>query len=115
MLFLCGMKTVNIISGRIYKTTFINGKIYIGQNSENNLEINDPFYMGSFDNHTVYEDLKNNSNWNCQTPYYTRRKVIWESNETTRNELSKKEIELIKEFKSYLPEVGYNRNKFKSL
>lgn len=115
MLFLCGMKTVKIISGRIYKTTFINGKIYIGQNSENNLEINDPFYMGSFDNHTVYEDLKNKSNWNCQIPYYTTRKVIWESNETTCNELSKKEIELIKEFKSYLPEVGYNRNKFKSL
>ena len=108
------MKTGKCISGRVYKTTFINGKIYIGQNTEKNLEVNDPFYIGSFDYPTVLEDLKNNSNWNCETPFYTRKEVIWESNETTLNEVSKKEIELIKEFKSYLPEIGYNRNKFKN-
>ena len=108
------MKTVKIISGRIYKTTFINGKIYIGRNTENNLEINDPFYIGSFDYHTVLEDLKNTCNWDCEKPYYIRKEVIWESNETTLNEVSKKEIEFIKKFKSHNPEIGYNRNKFKN-
>ena len=98
--------------GIIYKITFINGKIYIGQDTQKDLKKYNPFYMGSFNMDIVYDDLIKTGYDGFSIPY-VKKEILWESENTNRSEISKKECEFIREYKSYLPEIGYNRNKFK--
>ena len=99
--------------GLVYKITFINGKIYIGQNTERNLKFRDPFYVGSFNKEYVYEDLMN-SGWDGSSFPVVSKEILWQSDNTTINEVTKKEIEYIKKYKSTDPQIGYNQNRFKS-
>jgi hypothetical protein len=99
--------------GLVYKITFINGKIYIGQNTERNLKFRDPFYVGSFNKEYVYEDLSN-SGWDGTSFPVISKEILWQSDNTTINEVTKKEIEYIKQYKSTNPQIGYNQNRFKS-
>ena len=41
--------------------------------------------------------------------YTVEKEILWESTTATSNELSQKEIEYIKKYKSNNPEIGYNR------
>jgi hypothetical protein len=46
--------------------------------------------------------------------YNIRKEILWEAPDCEESELSKKEVELIKEFRSNDPEIGYNLwHKFK--
>ena len=99
--------------GLVYKITFINGKIYIGQNTERNLKFGDPFYVGSFNREYVYQDLMN-SGWDGSSFPVISKEILWQSDNTTINEVTKKEIEYIKQYKSTNPQIGYNQNRFKS-
>ena len=41
--------------------------------------------------------------------YSVRKQILWESEDCTEEELSAKEVELIREQQANNPEIGYNR------
>lgn len=84
----------------IYKITYPNGKIYIGKDLTNTLN-----YFGSADSTFLEKDFSREQ----QRDFTIRQEIIWESETASDYEVNKKEVELIKQFKSNDPAVGYNR------
>ena len=85
----------------VYKITFPNGKIYIGKDiGENGHSIR---YFGSWDNDIVSADFSKE-----QLSILTLTKeILFESSDKV--EVSKKEQEFIKLYKSNSADIGYNR------
>ena len=95
---------------QIYKITYPTGKIYIGKDS-----IGSHRYFGSPNMDLVNEDFKNLSE-ETRKDYTVRKEILWESEDCTECELSKKEVEFIKKHKSNNPTIGYNQwPKFKKI
>ena len=88
---------------QIYKITYPTGKIYIGKDS-----VGSHRYFGSPDMGVVNEDFKNLPD-KIRKDYTIRKQILWESEECTESELSKKEIEYIREYQSNNPDIGYNQ------
>jgi hypothetical protein len=84
----------------IYKITYPNGKIYVGQDTTDSLMT----YFGSGDHNYINNDptLKEMKNFKIQ------KEILWESETATPQELKDKEDELIKEFGANDPDKGYN-------
>jgi hypothetical protein len=82
----------------VYKITYPNGKIYIGKDLTNTLT-----YFGSVNNALVEADFTKEQ----RNDFIIRKEILFES--TDENEINKKEVELINEFKSNNPLIGYNR------
>ncbi len=85
----------------VYKLTFPNGKIYIGQDiggSGHSMR-----YFGSWDNATVEADFTKEELSN----FILRKEIIFESPD--KIEVTKKESEMILSYRSSDPEIGYNR------
>ena len=83
----------------IYRITYPNGKIYIGQDRTNSIN-----YFGSADSTKIAKDF---------TPEQRRsftftRDILWDSETATRAEVTRKEIEFILLYKSNDPVIGYN-------
>jgi hypothetical protein len=95
---LCNVKSI------IYKITYPNGKIYVGKDHTNSIN-----YWGSANDEYIAKDFTEQERLDMSI----RRQIIWESETASISEVNQIEIELIKEYKSYLPEIGYNRNKIK--
>ena len=84
----------------IYKITYPNGKIYVGQDRTNSIN-----YFGSASSELIAKDFTRE-----QTRSFTiTREVLWESETASRSEVSKKEVEFIKLLKSNDPAIGYNQ------
>lgn len=84
----------------IYKITYPNGKIYIGQDRTDSAN-----YFGSADSNLIAADF---------TPeqlrdFTIRKEILWESATADRSEITRKEIELIRQHRSSDPAIGYNR------
>jgi len=88
----------------VYKITYPNGKIYIGKDTTNSIN-----YFGSADDDYIALDFTEEQRLDMTI----RKEIIWSSEDASNKEVSIKENSLIKEYQSYLPEIGYNRNKFK--
>jgi hypothetical protein len=88
---------------QIYKITYPTGKIYIGKDS-----IGSHRYFGSPDMDIINADFMNLSEA-VRKDYSVRKQILWESSDCEESELSAKEVEYIREYKSNNPEVGYNR------
>ena len=88
---------------QIYKITYPTGKIYIGKDS-----VGSNRYFGSPDMDIINEDFKNLSE-KVRKDYIVRKQILWESENCSESELSKKEIEFIKKYQSNNPEIGYNQ------
>ena len=89
----------------VYKVTFPNGKIYIGQDLTDTIT-----YFGSVDCDLVAKDFTREH----RRDFTARREILWESETASDAEVSSKEIELILLYRSNDPAVGYNRRpKFK--
>ena len=84
----------------IYKITYPNGKIYIGEDLTNTLN-----YFGSADSTFLEKDFSREQ----QRDFTIRKEIIWESETASDREVNQKEVELINHFKSNDPAVGYNR------
>ena len=84
----------------IYKITYPNGKIYVGQDRTNTLN-----YFGSANSSLIEVDFTSEE----QRDFTIRKEIIWESDTATHSEVSRKEIELIREYRSNDPAIGYNR------
>lgn len=84
----------------IYKITFPNGKIYVGQDVTGSAS-----YFGSANSASVAADF---------TPeqlrdFTIRKQILWESKDASASEVNAMEIRLILENKSNDPRLGYNR------
>ena len=83
--------------------TYPTGKIYIGKDSFGSFR-----YFGSPDIVVINEDFKNLP-LEVQKDYSVRKQILWESETATEEELTRKEVEYIRQHKSNNPDIGYNR------
>ncbi len=89
----------------IYKITYPNGKIYIGQDRTDDIR-----YFGSVNRDIIESDFTREQ----KRDFTVRKELIWESETATNEELTRMEMELIKKHQSNDPNKGYNlRPKFK--
>jgi len=84
----------------IYKITYPNGKIYVGQDRTNSIN-----YFGSADDSLIAKDFDEES----RRSFTIRREILWASETATRAEINAKEVEFIRLMRSNDPNIGYNR------
>ena len=84
----------------IYKITYPNGKIYVGQDRTDSIN-----YFGSPDNALIAKDFTQEE----RRRFTVTRDILWESESATQAEVTQKEIEFIVSLKANDPAVGYNR------
>jgi hypothetical protein len=90
----------------IYKITYPNGKMYIGKDLTDSLN-----YFGSSNSKLIEQDFTREQ----RKDMTIRKEILWEEENVTDQEVNKREIEFIKQFKSNDPEIGYNQwPKFKA-
>ena len=85
----------------IYRITYPNGKIYIGQDRPNSIN-----YFGSASDILIANDFTPEQ----RRSFTVTRDILWESESATRAEVTKIEIEFILTNCSNDPKIGYNRN-----
>lgn len=85
----------------IYKITYPNGKIYIGQDRTDSIN-----YFGSANNKLIEADFS------CEErkDFTIRKEILWESEDALDSEVYQKEFEFILAFASNNPSIGYNRS-----
>jgi hypothetical protein len=84
----------------VYRITYPNGKIYIGQDRTNSIN-----YFGSASDDLISKDFTPEE----RKSFTVTRDILWESNNATRAELNQVEIEFILRFGSNDPAIGYNQ------
>jgi hypothetical protein len=90
---------------QIYKITYPNGKIYIGQDVTGSIA-----YFGSPRSKIIERDFSEAQ----RLDFSARKEILWESENASQEEVNQKEIEYIIKYQSNNPAVGYNlRPKFK--
>lgn len=89
----------------IYKITYPNDKIYIGQDRTDDIR-----YFGSLNRELIEKDFTRDQ----KSDFTIRKQIIWESKTASNEEVNQKEKELIEKHQSNDPNKGYNRRpKFK--
>ena len=89
----------------IYKITYPNDKIYVGQDTTDSIMT----YFGSGD----HSYINNDATLKGMKKFKICKEILWESETATPQELKDKEDELIKELGANDPKKGYNlRPKF---
>jgi hypothetical protein len=84
----------------IYKITYPNGKIYIGKDLTDSIN-----YFGSAHGELIAADFSREQ----RRDFTIRKEILWESEIASDAEVSMKEVEYIKLFRSNDPSIGYNR------
>jgi hypothetical protein len=84
----------------IYKITYPNGKIYIGQDRTDDIR-----YFGSPNRDLIENDFTRDK----KRDFTVRKEIIWESETASIEEVYQKEIEFIKRYRSNDPVIGYNK------
>lgn len=83
----------------IYKITYPNNKIYIGKDLTNSIN-----YFGSANSDYIAQDFSEEE----RKDFTIRREILWSSTTAENKEVNKKEVELIRQFNSTDPKIGYN-------
>jgi len=84
----------------IYKITYPNGKIYIGQDVTDSIN-----YFGSANGKLIEADFSREE----RRDFTIRKEILWESESASASEVYQKEVEFILAFRANDPTVGYNR------
>lgn len=84
----------------IYKVTYPNGKIYVGQDRTDSIN-----YFGSASSDLIAKDFTQEQ----RRRFAVTRETLWESETATQSEVTQKEVEFINSLKSNDPSVGYNQ------
>jgi len=84
----------------IYKITYPNGKIYVGQDITDSIN-----YFGSANSALIAKDFTREQ----RRDFTIRKEILWESEAATSKEVSQKEVEFILALRSNDPSVGYNQ------
>jgi hypothetical protein len=91
----------------IYKITYPNGKIYVGQDRTDSIN-----YFGSASSALISRDFTPEE----RHSFTIRREILWQSETATQAEVTQKEVEFILALRSNDPAIGYNQSpKFKPL
>jgi hypothetical protein len=85
----------------IYKITYPNGKIYIGQDITDSIA-----YFGSPDSKLIAKDFTREQ----RRDFTVRKQIIWESEMASDSEVTTQERKLIRDYKSNDPAIGYNKS-----
>jgi hypothetical protein len=85
----------------IYKITYPNGKIYVGQDLTGSIS-----YFGSPNSRLVEADFTPEQ----ARDFTLRKQIVWESEDATDEEVDTKEIEFILALRSNDSAIGYNRS-----
>jgi hypothetical protein len=83
----------------IYKITYPNGKIYVGQDLTGSIS-----YFGSPNAKRVEADFTPEQ----ARDFTLRKQILWESKDATDAEVDAKEVEFILALRSNDPAIGYN-------
>jgi hypothetical protein len=84
----------------VYKITYPNGKIYVGQDVTDSIN-----YFGSASSALLAADFTPEQ----RRDFTARKQILWESETATNAEVNQKEREFIESLRSNDPEIGYNR------
>jgi hypothetical protein len=84
----------------IYKITYPNGKIYVGQDLTDSIN-----YFGSADSKLIAQDFTREQ----RREFTVAKEILWESENASDTEVSQKELEYITSLRSNDPAIGYNR------
>ncbi|MDP1948780.1 MAG: GIY-YIG nuclease family protein [Nitrospirota bacterium] len=84
----------------IYKITYPNGKIYVGQDRTDSIN-----YFGSACSDLIAKDFTQEQ----RGRFAVTRETLWESETAKQSEVTQKEVEFINSLKSNDPSVGYNQ------
>ena len=84
----------------IYRITYPNGKIYIGQDRTDSIN-----YFGSASSELIAKDFTREQ----RLSFTITRDILWESQTASIQEINRKEIELIRQYQSNEPTIGYNQ------
>jgi hypothetical protein len=84
----------------IYKITYPNGKIYIGQDLTDSIH-----YFGSANSKLIAKDFTREQ----RRDFTIRKEIIWESETASIQDVNLKEVEFILLFQSNDPRFGYNQ------
>jgi hypothetical protein len=84
----------------VYKITYPNGKIYVGQDRTNSIN-----YFGSVSHDLISADFTPEQ----RRSFSVTRDVLWESETATAQEVTAIELKFIRELRSNDPAIGYNQ------
>ena len=84
----------------IYKITYPNGKIYVGQDLTGSIN-----YFGSADADLIAADFAPEA----RRDLTARKEILWESETASDSDVNMKEREFILSLRSNDPAIGYNR------
>lgn len=84
----------------IYKITYPNGKIYIGQDITDSIN-----YFGSADSKVIEKDFTREQ----RRDFTIREEILWESETASDSEVTEIEIQYIKSYRANNPLIGYNQ------
>ncbi len=84
----------------IYKITYPNSKIYVGQDVTDNIN-----YFSSASSALIAQDFTRDQRRN----FTIRKEILWESESATDAEVNRKEIEFIVALQANNPAIGYNQ------
>ncbi|MDR1990503.1 MAG: hypothetical protein LBQ09_09780 [Acidobacteriaceae bacterium] len=84
----------------IYKVTYPNGKIYVGQDRTDSIN-----YFGSADSKLIAKDFDREA----RRSFTICREILWEAEAATRQEINAKEVAFIRLLRSNDPKIGYNQ------
>jgi len=85
----------------IYKITYPNGKIYVGQDRTNSIT-----YFGSPSEAYIGKDFTKSE----RQRFTVTREILWESEAASQAEVTRKEIEIISTLRANDPAIGYNQS-----
>ena len=84
----------------IYRITYPNGKIYIGQDITNSIN-----YFGSASSALIARDFTPEQ----RKSFTITRDILWEAESTTKADVNRMEIDYILLYQSNNPAIGYNQ------
>lgn len=85
----------------VYKITYPNGKIYVGQDVTDDIN-----YFGSASRELIAADFTRQE----RRHFTIRREILWESESASPSEVNAQELHFIRLLRSNDPKVGYNRH-----
>ena len=81
----------------IYKITYPNGKIYVGQDLTDSIN-----YFGSANSKLIANDFTKEQ----RRQFTIRKDILWESDSASDSEVTQKELEFIQKLRANDPAIG---------
>jgi len=92
--------TSQVFDAVVYRITYPNGKIYVGQDRSNSIN-----YFGSASSALIAADFSDEE----RRSFTVTRDILWHSPAATRSEINSMEVHFIVALRANDPAVGYNR------